>query len=180
MRGLTGVVAGGLAAAAIAAPPPVAAEVIAQSDAGFVSEHRVEIAAPPEAVWDLLVRPGQWWQSTHSYSGDAANMSLDLRVGGCWCEALANGGGAEHLRIVYLDPGATLRLRGGLGPLQGMGVAAALTFRLEPAGTGTRLHVRYAVGGFAPDGLGALAAPVDSVLGQQIESLKRVAETAAQ
>jgi uncharacterized protein YndB with AHSA1/START domain len=155
---------------ALAVPAP--AEVVALGDAGFTSRHRIVIAAPPAKVWAALVQPARWWQSDHTYSGDAANLSIDLRPGGCWCEK-TRGGGVEHMRVVHIAEGGTLLLVGGLGPLQAMPVTGVLTITLKPSATGTELTATYAVAG---QELGTLAAPVDHVLAAQWPRLKAAAE----
>jgi uncharacterized protein YndB with AHSA1/START domain len=151
---------------------PAPAEVVRTSDSAFATQHKLTIAAPPEKVWDVLVHPDRWWDAAHSYSGSAANLSLDARPGGCWCEKTATGG-VEHMRVVYVARGETLRLTGGLGPLQAMPVIAVMTITLKPAGTGTELTANYAVAG---PGLAGIAAPVDGVLGGQWTRLKAAVE----
>ncbi|WP_431470956.1 SRPBCC family protein [Sphingosinithalassobacter sp. LHW66-3] len=163
--------------ALLAAAAPAAAEVVEVTDTGFVSRHRIAVAAPPEAVWNTLIQPALWWQGAHTYSGDAANLSLALAPGGCWCERWA-GGGVEHMRVVQYLPGGALRLSGGLGPLQGAGVSAALTFTLEPDGQTTVLTATYVVGGFVPQGIAAFATPVDGVLASAFANLAATAERA--
>ncbi len=66
-------------------------------------------------------------------------------------------------------------MRGGLGPLQAMGVAGAMTFDLKASGEGTEITLTYIVGGYAPGegGLGAIAGAVDGVVRGQLESLAR-------
>src|SRR5262245_2801423 len=119
---------------------PAAAEVTASSDAGFVVHNEATVAASPEAAWTALAEPGRWWSSEHSYSGDAANMTLEPRAGGCFCEAIpadktgGQAGSVEHMRVVYYDPRVrTMRLRGSLGPLQGEALTGTLTMTVEPA-----------------------------------------------
>lgn len=168
MKALALAALAGLACTAL----PASAEVVQSSDTGFTVSHKVSIAAPPERAWAALIQPALWWQSDHSYSGDARNLSLDARPGGCWCEKLANGG-VEHMRVVYLAAPTTLRLVGGLGPLQAMPVTGVLTIELKPQGTGTEAILTYAVAG---SGLAPLAAPVDGVLGIQWARLKAAAE----
>lgn len=146
------------------------AEVKSAAETGFLVEQRLEIAAGPAQVWRRLLRPRLWWSPQHTYSGDAANLRLEARAGGCFCERWA-GGEVLHLQTAYVEPGKTLRLLGGLGPLQGM-ADGALTLTLEPAGAGTVLTLQYQVWGFQPGGLAAIAPAVDQVLGEQLARLK--------
>lgn len=154
------------------------AEVTDSAPYGFTSEHTLVIAAPPEKVFRALVEDvGRWWDPTHSYSGKASNFSIDPRAGGCFCEQLDDGGAVEHMRVVFIEPAKTLRLRGGLGPLQTMGVAGAMSFSVAASETGCTLTYRYVVGGYDRGGLEALAGPVDRVQLGQLERLKRFVET---
>ncbi|KRC81564.1 SRPBCC family protein [Sphingomonas sp. Root241] len=151
---------------------PAPAEIVRASDTNFATRHKLTIAAPPAKVWETLIQPARWWDGAHTYSGSAANLTLDARPGGCWCEKTASGG-VEHMRVVYLAANDTLRLTGGLGPLQAMPVIAVLTVTLKPSGAGTELTASYAVAG---PGLAGIAAPVDGVLGGQWTRLKAAAE----
>ena len=63
------------------------AEVIDAQPNGFEVKRTVQIAAAPDKVYAALIQPGRWWNSSHSWSGDAANLTLEPKVGGCWCEA---------------------------------------------------------------------------------------------
>jgi uncharacterized protein YndB with AHSA1/START domain len=156
----------------------VQAEVTDKAATGFTSVHHLTIKAPPSEVYGALTdRIGQWWDAAHSYSGAAANFSMDARAGGCFCERLPGGGSVEHMRVVFADPGRMLRLNGGLGPLQSIGVAGAMSFTLSETGQGTRLDYRYVVGGHYEDGLDTLAEPVDRVQLGQLQRLKRYVET---
>jgi uncharacterized protein YndB with AHSA1/START domain len=144
---------------------------------GFTVSETAQITAPPDKVYSAVVAPSHWWSSEHTYSQNAANLSLEPRAGGCWCEALPSGGSVQHLVVVNAIPGKLLRMRGALGPLQGMAVDGAMTLSLRAAGTGTELTLRYAVGGYSRDGFGDLAKAVDSVLDGQSARLKRLIET---
>lgn len=152
---------------------PAGAEVVASSAGGFVSEHVLLLQADPERVYTALTAGiARWWDPVHSYSGVGGNFTLDARAGGCFCEALPDGGSVMHMQVVYAAPGELLRLQGGLGPLQGMGVSGAMTFALETmADDRTRLTYRYVVSGYSPDGLAGLADPVDQVQRGQLERL---------
>src|SRR5690606_19028255 len=120
-----------------------------------------------------MLRPAGWWSPAHSYSGDAVNFSIEAAAGGCFCEAIPDGGGSvEHMRVVYVDPRVrTLRLSGALGPLQAEALGGALTMTVEPAGTGARIVWDYVLGGYARGSIAALAAPVDTVVGEQLARL---------
>ena len=75
---------------------------------GFLVKLEVSVNAPATKVYDTLVgQIGSWWDSQHTYSGDAKNLSIDARPGGCFCEKLPNGGGVEHARVIYIVPHAT-------------------------------------------------------------------------
>jgi uncharacterized protein YndB with AHSA1/START domain len=152
---------------------PSLASVSDVGSSGFTLKIETHIAAAPDKVYAALIEPARWWSSDHTYSGDAKNLHLAAKAGGCWCETLANGGSVEHLRVVYVDPGKTLRLRGALGPFQGLGVAGALTWKLKPAADGTDLSVTYALGGYNKDGFAQLSQAGDEVLTAQVGRLKK-------
>jgi uncharacterized protein YndB with AHSA1/START domain len=144
---------------------------------GFTVEIDSHIAAPPGKVYATLIEPARWWSSDHTFSGDAKNLHVDAKAGGCWCETLPSGGSVLHLTVVDADPGKTLRLRGALGPFQGLGADGALTWKLKAAGDGTDLSVTYALGGYNKDGFAELSKLADSVLATQVGRLKALIET---
>jgi uncharacterized protein YndB with AHSA1/START domain len=152
------------------------AEVVSAANNGFEVHETVHVAAPADKAFAALLTPSRWWSSSHTFSRNASNLSLDARAGGCWCENMPEGGSAEHMRVVLLMPGKILRLRGPLGPLQGMGVDGALTFTLKSAANGTDIVVNYAVGGYTKDGFDELSKAVDHVLGEQMELLKKLVD----
>jgi uncharacterized protein YndB with AHSA1/START domain len=158
---------------AVAVASPVAAEVKSAAPAGFAVESRVVVAAAPAETYAQIVRIDQWWDAAHSYSGKAANLTLDARAGGCFCERLADGGGVEHMRVVSARPGVELRLQGGLGPLQAEAVTGSLSWSLKPAGGGTEIVQRYVVGGYVEGGADRIAPAVDQVLAGQLLRLQQ-------
>ena len=161
-----------LLATATAVSERALAEVAARERDGFVVVHELSLKATPERAFEALTAGiSAWWDANHSYSGDAGNFTLPARAGDCFCEQLADGGSVEHMRVVFASPGKRLRMVGGLGPLQQMGVSGAMSFDFSPEGEGARLEFRYAVSGFAPGGLAALADPVDQTLGGQLARL---------
>lgn len=156
---------------------PAHAEVKQTWAAGFQLENKVTIAASPDKVWAALGQIGKWWNGAHSYSGDSANMTMPLTPGGCFCEALPKNGGVKHGEVVMVMPGQTLRINAPLGPLQGEGVSAALTFTLKAtADGGTEVTQTFNVGGARPEIVG-YAGGIDGVVGEQLGRLKTYVET---
>jgi hypothetical protein len=156
---------------------PAAAAVVDAQPNGFEVREQAQIAAPPSKVYAAIGQVGQWWLSEHSYSGDARNLSLELKPGGCFCETLKDGGGARHMGVILVQPDKAVRLEGALGPLAATGGTGHLSFALSPKDGGTSVVLTYDFGGYAHGGLDKWAEPVDGVLGEQLDSLKRYVET---
>lgn len=152
------------------AAAPAAADVKV-SETGFVVENKAVASAAPDAVWAALVTPARYWNPDHSYSGKAENFTLDAKAGGCFCEALADGGSIEHMRVVLVMPRQVLRLIGGLGPLQSEGLAGALTWSLKPVAGGTEITQTYVVGGHMRQNSAEMAPLVGQVLNEQLTRL---------
>lgn len=160
---------------------PAKANVIASSDVGFAVRNSVDVAADPATVYALLVTPARWWSSAHSFSGSAANMTIDPKAGGCFCEALPAkdgkpAGSVAHARVIHAAPNESLRLSGAFGPLQTEAVTGTLDFTLTPAGTGTRIVMTYVVGGYARAPMNQLAPVVDKVMVEQLQGLQHAAD----
>ena len=150
----------------------------AQESTGFTVKHEATIAAAPAKVYEAAIKQvGKWWDPEHTYTGDSQNLSIDARPGGCFCETFPEGGGIEHMRVIYASPGKVIRMSGALGPLQASGVAGSFTWTMAPAGDGTKLTWSYAVGGFMEGGFGPVTPAVEQVLGQQLQRLKTYLET---
>jgi uncharacterized protein YndB with AHSA1/START domain len=155
---------------------PAAAEVKSAAPNGFEVATTLMIAAPPDRVYSAFGEIGRWWSSSHTFSRDSANLSLELRAGACFCERLKDGGSVAHMLVVYAAPGAGLRLRGALGPLQVEGVDGALSWTLKPAEGGTSVSQSYVVGGYIRGGMEPWAPRIDRVLDEQLQRLKSFVE----
>ena len=169
----------------MASATAVRAEVVQKADNGFVVRNAVEVTATPSEAWRALIDPAKWWSGQHTFSGDAANLSLDPVPGGCFCErlpasssALIKGlpagqreGGVQHMRVIYAEPLRAMRLTGSLGPLQSEALSGTLTMTLKPVGTGTRILWEYVVGGFMRYKTDEIGPAVDKVLLGQLTSL---------
>ena len=155
------------------------AEVVETRDGFFKIRSVVLVDLSPATAWRTLVRVPAWWDSAHTWSGAARNLSLEARAGGCFCEKLANGGSVQHARVVFAQPGQLLRLDGALGPLQEMPVTGLLTYSLAPDGPGTRITMTYAVAGALTLDSAKLAPLVDQVMTSQLERLRNYANSKA-
>lgn len=165
------------ACAAAALPGIAHAEVKDAGQDGFTIENAGWAPVDRAAAWKTLVdEVGLWWPADHTWGGDAGRLSIDARAGGCFCE-IDGQRQAEHLRVVFAEPGTLLRMSGGLGPLQGLGVHGVLEFRLTAAQRdgrdGTRVVLYYRAGGYGPEDLAAFAPIVDRVQAQQLGGLLR-------
>jgi len=158
----------------VAAP----AEVTDQAPNGFTVKTAVVVQAGPEDVYDKLAHHvGDWWNSEHSWSGDARNLSIDDKPMGCFCEKLPNGGGVRHAEVIMVMPNKLLVMSGAFGPLQKFAVTGTLTFAILPIHRQTRIEMTYAVGGYLSGGVNTWADPVDKVLTEQMTRLKSYIET---
>jgi uncharacterized protein YndB with AHSA1/START domain len=164
-------------AALLAKAGGAAAEVKDSSAAGFQVHHVRTVTATPARVWTAFLRIGSWWSKEHTFSGNAANLRLEPRAGGCFCETLPRAGSVSHLTVVYVDPARRIGLAGALGPLAPGGLAGGMTVEFTPKGETTEIALTYNVGGYFPGGLANIAAPVDQVLGAQMDRLQRLVET---
>ena len=138
---------------------------------GFTIENSQVVPVDAKTAWNALVDDvGQWWPEDHTWWGDARKLSIQPRAGGCFCEI--NGEQqAWHMTVTFVDPGQMLRMTGGLGPLQGMGLDGALELRFAKVEEGTRITLWYRAGGYTPDDLGKFVAVVDKVQGLQLGGL---------
>ena len=159
-------------------PLSALAEVSDSDAVGFTIVHEAVIDAPRDRVWAAAIDEiGAWWNADHTIEGDASRLSIDARPLGCFCETFRNGGGVVHMTVTFVNEGVMLRLTGGLGPLGLMGTSGNMTWELFDDESGTRVKFTYAVGGYRPGGLGALAVPVDYVIGEALTRLQSYVET---
>lgn len=159
---------------------PAQAEVIASTPGGFVVRLVTEVSAAPADAWKTMTSPAQWWSSQHTFSGDAANLTFEPVVGGCFCETLPRpegaaasqkAGGVQHMRVIYIEPPRAMRLVGALGPLQSEALSATMTMTVKPTEKGSRILFEYVVGGYMRYKVEEIAPAVDNMLAGQLTSL---------
>jgi hypothetical protein len=151
---------------------PASAEVISAGPNGFEVRHSVNLVIPQVKAYSAFSEIQNWWSKDHTYSGDASHLSLQLRPGGCFCERLEGGGGIEHLRVTYVQPGERVVLTGSLGPLLYEATAAVMDIKVERIAGGSRITMDYRAAGFAKGGAAEMAPIVDKVLGEQMKRLR--------
>ena len=138
------------------------AEVESSSATHYLLRHEGHSSLSPQALWDRLIVPSSWWSPSHSYSGDANNLSLDLRAGGVWLESW-DGGEVMHGRVLLVQEPQVLRLEAPFGPLQGLGAYVVWTISLSADDEGTRVEFVESASGPVSANLEAIAPAVDGV-----------------
>ena len=147
------------------------AEVKDSAPNAFTIENSQVVPVDAATAWKALVDDvGRWWPKDHTWWGDASKLSIQARAGGCFCEVDGERQ-AWHMTVTFVDPGSTLRMTGGLGPLQGMGLDGALEWRFAKAAEGTKITLWYRAGGYTPDDISKFVPVVDQVQGQQLGGL---------
>jgi uncharacterized protein YndB with AHSA1/START domain len=164
-----------LALLAIAVSVPAAAEVVSASPNGFEVRETVPLVVPPDVAWSSFANISQWWDPDHTYSGKSENLSLTLQPGGCFCERFPKGGGVEHMRVTYVEPGKHVVLTGALGPLLNEAAVGVMDVQVKQVAGGAQLILDYKAAGFANGGADKLAPAVDGVLAAQLTRLRTYA-----
>lgn len=154
------------------------AEVVDSAAGGFTIRTILNIKAAPDVVYSKLVHDiGDWWNPMHTFSGDAHNLRIETRPGGCLCEKLPNDGFTRHLEVITAVPGSRIVMSGALGPLQTLAATGSLSVKLTSDGGGTKMDVIYAVTGYLPKGIDNWAIPADLMVSEQFTRLKSYVET---
>ncbi len=149
----------------------VYADVITRSQDQYSLRQEAQSSLAPEAVWNKLIKPATWWHPDHTYSGDAANLSLDAKAGGLWREDW-EGGSVLHGSVLQVSAGKQLRLDAPFGPLQDIAVKVVWTITITPSADGSRIVFDEIANGTNASKLDALAPAVDFV---KTEAIKRLA-----
>lgn len=165
---------------------PVSAEIVEAKPDHFVTRNVAVVDANATETWLALISPARWWSSEHTWSADAANLSLTPQAGGCFCEKIPEvnepdnftlEGSVEHMRVVQAYPEVALRMRGALGPLQSEPVDGVLTIAISEVEEGTRIVWEYNVGGKMRFPLEVIAPAVDGVMTLQLTRLAELLGT---
>ena len=157
---------------ACAATAPATAEIVAAGPDHYTLKQQGVSPLPPEALWARLIKPAEWWRPDHTYSGDAANLSLKVKAGGLWREDW-DGGSVAHGIVLLAKKNEMLRLDAPFGPLQEMGVSVIWTIALEADedGGGTTVTFTEIANGSSASKLDELAPAVDFVKTEAMKQL---------
>lgn len=161
----------------ILAPAGARADVVDSASGGFTVKVALTIKAAPADVYKKLVHDvGEWWNSAHTFSGSARNLSIDDKPMGCFCEKFPNGGGVRHLEVVFAAPGKSLIMTGGLGPMQSIAATGSMKIQLAAVEGGTKFEMVYSVVGYLAAGMQIWAKPADGMLTEQFTRLQNYIE----
>jgi uncharacterized protein YndB with AHSA1/START domain len=167
-----------VAALALLLLPSLAfADVADSSASGFTVKISMTIQAKPADVYRKLVHNvGDWWNSEHTFSGSAKNLSIEEKPMGCFCETIPGRGAVRHMEVLRYETGKILVMSGALGPMQPMAATGTMTIQLAPAEGGAKFDLTYTIGGYSATGMNTWAAPADGMLKDQFSRLKKYAE----
>jgi uncharacterized protein YndB with AHSA1/START domain len=140
-----------------------------------VRDDREQVLAGPDGGSQLVLRllalrDVDWWHPSHTYSGDAANLSLDVRPGGLWKEEW-DGGSVAHGHVLFVQPGSTLRLEAPFGPLQSIGAYTIWTITITATDEGSVVVFDEVSTGPPTADMAGLAPAVDRVKAEAIGRL---------
>ena len=168
------------AASSLGFASPSSAEVLFAEDDRFAARQERVVEADRKQVWLALISPSEWWSPDHTWTGDAANLTLTPQAGGCFCETIPAvdepdrftlAGSVEHMRVVQAYPEEALRMAGALGPLQSEPVTGVMTIALSDTDEGARIVLEYFVGGAMRYETADIAQAMDEVLAIQMDKL---------
>jgi uncharacterized protein YndB with AHSA1/START domain len=163
------------ALALLAAATPAAADVVTASSNGFEIRRTVPLVVKPEIAFQAFVSLPSWWSGEHTYSGKSENLRLTPVPGGCFCEQFPEGGGIEHMRVIYVDPGKRILMTGALGPLLYEATNGVMDVQVKSTAGGSQLTLDYRASGFFNGGAAGLAPIVDKVLADQLRRYRAYA-----
>lgn len=149
------------------------AKVIKSSEDGFIIEHQIKTDADIAEVFKTMTKDvGKWWNSEHTYSGQAENMLIDKD---CFCERW-DGNKVSHLDTTSWIENSQIVFEGAQGPLRELGLHGSMIWSLSENNPGTTVTWQYYVHGFSTVDIADFANVVDGVLSTQIESMGKLLE----
>ena len=152
-------------------------QVIGSDNHGFQIKIETEVNVEKSIAYQQFLKVNQWWHPDHTWFGKSEKLSIDANVGGCFCEVDGDKQ-AMHMTISYVDPNNEVKMIGGLGPLQMMGINGGMSWKFEAIdATHTKIIFHYQVSGYVNGGLTKLAPIVDKVQRIQLTRLSNLLNT---
>ena len=147
------------------------AEVTSSSANGFSVQIEKSIPTNSQKLYQQFLNIGQWWDKDHTWFGKSENMFLQPKAGGCFCE-IDGDNQVWHMTVTFVKPNEEVRMTGGLGPLQMMGLHGGMSWKFSSIDEqNSKLTLTYNVSGYSKDGLESLAPIVNQVLQLQVDKL---------
>jgi len=148
------------------------ADVLTAAEDQFSIRIAVTVPTDRATAYRHFLNVGAWWNGDHTWFGNPSGLYIEPFANGCFCEK--NGDRtALHMTVSYVDPTNQIKMIGGLGPLQGLGLHGAMSFNFKSlTDDTTEVTHYYRVLGNVPEDLIELAPIVDSVQQLQMNSLE--------
>ncbi len=152
-------------------------QVIGSDNHGFQLKIEKEVNVDKATAYQQFINVSQWWNADHTWFGNSEELSIEPVVGGCFCEI--NGDKqAMHMTISYVEPNNEIKMVGGLGPLQMMGLNGGMSWKFDAIDDKrTKITFHYQVSGYVNGGLTKLAPIVDQVQRLQLTRLANLLNT---
>jgi len=148
------------------------ADVVSESDNGFVIHIERNLNTSSANAYQQFIKVEQWWHDDHTWFGQSKNLKIIPLVGECFCEIDGNKQ-ALHMTVSYVEPNKEIRMVGGLGPLQMLGIHGGMSWKFETLTKNTsKVIFHYQVSGYMEGGFTQLAKAVDKVQTIQVERLQ--------
>lgn len=147
------------------------AEVISSADNGFSIVISKDVPVSSHKTYIQFINVNKWWNKDHTWFGNSDNLHIEAKAGGCFCERDSDKQ-AFHMLVTFVDPDNEIRMVGGLGPLQMMGLNGGMSWKFESTNNdATTITLSYNVSGYSQQGLKSLATVVNNVLQLQVDAL---------
>lgn len=148
------------------------AEVVSKASNGFSIKITAKVPVSAEVAYKQFLNVNQWWHPDHTWFGQSEYLTITPEVGKCFCE-INDDKQALHMTVSYVNPNKEIRMIGGLGPLQMLGIHGGMSWKFESlTESTTNIIFSYQVTGYMDGGLDKLAPIVDNVQSIQLARLK--------
>jgi DNA-binding transcriptional ArsR family regulator/uncharacterized protein YndB with AHSA1/START domain len=117
-------------------------------------ELEVNIAAPPQRVWDALVNETTHWWRKDFYTKPSRGFHIEPRIGGRMYEDRGDGNGLIWANVVGVDAPESIQFVGHLTPQFGGPAHTIFQFTVKAAGAGSVVKISDTIFGNISESLG--------------------------